>query len=127
MPTGVAGVLTNRDVIAVDQDSLGIQGFQHSARDSVEVWFKPLARGEWAMVILNRAQSARDVRFDWPREAVSDSLSSRNASFGSATYRVRDLWTKRVLGTTKRPLAARVPGRDVLMLRLQPQAVGGGR
>ena len=120
MPNDVAGVLTNRDVITVDQDSLGIQGFQHSARDSVEIWFKPLTRGEWAMVVLNRAQSPRDVRFDWSREAVSDSLSRRSASFGSTTYRVRDLWTKKDLGTTKSPLAAKVPRRDVLMIRLQP-------
>jgi alpha-galactosidase len=125
MPKDVAGVLTNRDVIAVDQDSLGIEGFQHSARDSVEIWFKPLVRGEWAMVVLNRAQSPRDVHFDWSRETVTDSLSNRRAAFGGTTYRVRDLWTKKDLGTTKRALAVRVPARDVLMVRLQ--AVGGGR
>ena len=118
MPKDVAGVLTNRDVIAVDQDSLGVQGFQYSARDSVEIWFKPLARGDWAMVVLNRAQSPRDVRFDWSRETVTDSLSRRSAAFGTA-YRVRDLWSKKDLGTTKRALASRVPGRDVLMVRLQ--------
>jgi alpha-galactosidase len=123
MPKDVAGVLTNRDAIAVDQDSLGIEGFQYSARDSVEIWFKPLVRGDWAMVVLNRAQSPRDVRFDWSRETVSDSLSNRSASFGSTTYRLRDLWTKKDIGTTKRALASKVPGRDVLMVRLQ--AVGG--
>ena len=125
MPKDVAGVLTNRDVIAVDQDSLGVEGFQYSARDSVEVWFKPLVRGDWAMVVLNRAQAPRDVRFDWSRETVTDSLSNRSAAFGGTTYRVRDLWTKKDLGTTKRALAARVPARDVLMVRLQ--AAGGGR
>jgi alpha-galactosidase len=120
MPKDVAGVLTNRDVIAVDQDSLGVQGFQYSARDSVEVWFKPLARGDWAMVVLNRGKAVRNVAFDWAREVVSDSLSGRQASFGSTTYRVHDLWTKKDLGTTKRALSANVPARDVLAVRLQP-------
>jgi alpha-galactosidase len=125
MPKDVAGVLTNRDVIAVDQDSLGVEGFQYSARDSVEIWFKPLVRGDWAMVVLNRAQAPRDVRFDWSRETVTDTLSNRSAAFNSTMYRVRDLWTKKDLGTTKRALTAKVPGRDVLMVRLQ--AVGGRR
>jgi alpha-galactosidase len=125
MPKDVAGVLTNRDVIAVDQDSLGVEGFQYSARDSVEIWFKPLARGDWAMVVLNRAQSPRSVAFDWRRETVSDSLSGRQASFASTTYRVRDLWTKKNLGTTTGALAASVPARDVLAVRLQP--VSGGK
>jgi alpha-galactosidase len=76
------------------------------------------------MVVLNRAQSPRDVRFDWSRETVTDSLSRRSAVFGTA-YRVRDLWSKKDLGTTKRALVSKVPGRDVLMVRLQ--AVGGRR
>ena len=127
MPKEVAGVLTNRDVIAVDQDSLGVEGFQYSARDSVEIWFKPLVRGDWAMVVLNRGQAPRDVRFDWSREIVTDSLSNRSAAFTGTTYRVRDLWTKKDLGTTKRLLAATVPARDVLMLRLHVVGVGGRR
>ena len=118
MPADVAGVLTNREAIAVDQDSLGVQGFRYSARDSVEIWFKPLVRGDWAMVVLNRGQAVRSVSFDWRREHVSDSLSNRTASFGETSYRVRDLWTRKELGTTKRPLAAQVPGHDVLMVRL---------
>ena len=118
MPADVAGVLTNREAIAVDQDSLGVQGFRYSARDSVEIWFKPLVRGDWAMVVLNRGQAVRSVSFDWRRENVSDSLSNRTASFGETSYRVRDLWTRKELGTTKRPLAAQVPGHDVLMVRL---------
>src|SRR4051794_39585205 len=51
MPANVASVLMNRDVIAVNQDSLGVQGFRYAARDSVEFWFKPLVGGEWAMTV----------------------------------------------------------------------------
>jgi alpha-galactosidase len=119
MPPAVASVLTNRDVIAVDQDSLGVEAFRYSSADSVDVWFKPLARGDWAMAILNRASTPRRAAFDWQREAVSDSLSGRAAGFSATRYAVRDLWSKRDLGTTQRALNAEVPAHDVLMLRLR--------
>jgi alpha-galactosidase len=35
-------VLTNKEVIAVNQDSFGIQGLKYAVRDSVEIWTKPL-------------------------------------------------------------------------------------
>ncbi|HET9003870.1 MAG TPA: glycoside hydrolase family 27 protein [Gemmatimonadaceae bacterium] len=119
MPPAVAAVLMNRDVIAVNQDSLGIEGFRYSASDSVEIWFKPLARGDWAMTVLNRAKGPRRVAFDWQREVVSDSLSARATTFATTRYALRNLWTKREMGTTGRPLAAEVPAHDVLMLRLR--------
>lgn len=115
----VASVLTNDDVIAVDQDSLGVQGFRYSTGGGVEIWFKPLAHGDWAMTILNRADAPRRVTFDWQREPVSDSLSARAAGFATTRYAVRDLWTKRDLGTTGRPLTADVLPHDVLMVRLR--------
>ncbi len=120
MTPEVRAILLNRDVIAIDQDSLGVQGFRYAARDSVETWFKPLRGGDWAMAVLNRAGSARKVGFDWKKEAVSDSLSGRVAGFDTATYRVRDLWSGRELGTTARPLAAEVSAHDVLLVRLTP-------
>ena len=119
MPPDVASVLTNRDVIAVDQDSLGVEGFRYSRNDSVEVWFKPLARGDWAMAVLNRSKSPRHIAFDWKKEAVSDSLSGRATAFATTRYAVRDLWSRRDMGTTQRALAAEVPGYDVLMVRLR--------
>jgi len=119
MPANVASVLTNRDVIAINQDSLGVQGFRYAVRDSVEYWFKPLVGGEWAMTALNRATSPRAVTFAWASEAVTDSLAKRSPAFATTRYRLRDLWTKKDAGTTAKPLTATVPGRDVLMLRLK--------
>ena len=119
MPTNVRDVLANRDVIAVDQDSLGVQGFRYAVRDSVEIWFKPLVGGDWALTFLNRATSPRAVSFDWVHEAVTDSLSNRDAQFATTRYQLRNLWTHQSAGTTARALTATVPGRDVLMLRLR--------
>ena len=118
MSTETRDILTNMEAIAVDQDTLGIQGFRYSAKDGVEIWFKPLAGGDWAMCILNRNKEARDFSFDWKNENVTDSFAKRDANFPTATYTLRDLWTKNEKGTTKEILAANVPGHDVLMLRL---------
>jgi alpha-galactosidase len=119
MPGDVAGVLMNREVIAIDQDSLGIEGFRYSASDSVEIWFKPLAHGDWAMAVLNRAARPRRVSFDWRRESVSDSLSRRATAFATTRYAIRALWAKQDMGTTERALSAEVPAHDVLMMRLR--------
>jgi alpha-galactosidase len=40
-------------------------------------------------------------------------------AFATTRYRLRDLWAKKDVGTTAKPLSATVPGRDVLMLRLK--------
>lgn len=112
------GILTDKDVIAVNQDSLGIQGFQYSENDKLETWFKPLKNGDWAVCFLNRNAGTKQVSFDWNKENVDDSLSNRKLESASHSYRIRNLWTKKEAGTTRRPLKVVVPPHDVLMFRL---------
>jgi alpha-galactosidase len=114
-------ILTDKDIIALNQDKLGIQALKYSANDGVEVWFKPLSKGAWAMCILNRNTTPRAFSFDWKNEKVSDDLSKRDAHFDTTTYSLRDLWTKKDMGTTKNILTAEIPGHDVLVLRLAKQ------
>ncbi len=118
MSKETTAVLLNRDAIAVNQDKLGIEGFPYSAREGMEVWFKPLDNGAWAMCVLNRTGRPQKFLFDWKNEAVADNFSKREARFDATTYRIRDLWTKKDLGNTGEPLNAEVPSHDVLMVRL---------
>jgi alpha-galactosidase len=118
MTAETKAILMNKEVIAVDQDSLGIQGFKYRSKDSVEIWFKPLAKGDWAICILNRDGKARKVSFNWEEEKVSDAFSKRDAAFDKTVYSLRNLWTKEKAGDTKKVLNAEVPSHDVLMLRL---------
>jgi alpha-galactosidase len=111
-------ILTNKDVIAVDQDSLGIQGFRFQAADSVETWFKPLKNGDWAVCFLNRTQSPANIEFDW-KTKVYDELSGRDLDAASVQYELYNIWTKASAGTTKKSLNAVLPGHDVLMLRMK--------
>jgi len=112
-------ILDNRDVIAVDQDALGVEGFASATNGSVEVWFKPLAGGDWAMCALNRGKAAQTFSFDWKNENVRDAFSRREANFAGTIYTLQNLWTKQSTGTTKNTLVAEIPGHDVLMLRLK--------
>lgn len=111
-------ILINKDAIAVDQDKLGIEGFVYSTNNNVEVWFKPLSDGDWAMCALNRSKNAGPISFDWKNEVVADDLSKRAAHFDTITYNVHDVWAQKNLGTTAKTLNAEIPGHDVLMLRL---------
>lgn len=114
-------ILTNRDVIAVDQDALGIQGYPYKKEDGVEIWFKPLADHAWAVAILNRNREARTVQFDWAAEHVEDALTQHRPKFDEHVYRLRNLFAKTDAGTTARPLRVNVPGHDVVMYRLERQ------
>jgi alpha-galactosidase len=111
-------VLTNKDVISVNQDVLGIQGFRYNNKDSVQTWFKPLTNGDWALCVVNRSSVPRPFEFNWPNEVVNDELSKRGLHADAIAYKLRDLWTKRDAGTTKKPLKTVVQPHDVLMLRL---------
>jgi alpha-galactosidase len=128
MPKETLEILTSKEVIAVDQDALGIEAFKYSEKDGVETWFKPLGDDAWAMCVLNRSTNAQTVAFDWKKENVSDSFAKREAKFDATVYEVRDLWAQKSLGTTKDSLSTTIPGHDVLMLRLSqpPGAVVTG-
>jgi alpha-galactosidase len=114
-------ILANKEVIAVDQDALGVEAFVYSEKDGVEIWFKPLSNDGWAMCVLNRNKDAKTISFDWKNEKVTDSFSNRDAHFDTATYSLRNLWLKADAGDTGKILNAEVPGHDVLMLRLDKQ------
>jgi alpha-galactosidase len=113
-------ILTNKEAIAVNQDSLGIQGFRYSARDSLEIWFKPLSKNEWAVCFLNRGPEAKDATFAWKEHAVSDDFSKRGINFNQTTFTIRDLWAKKEVGKTNKPFVARVAAHEAKLLKLSP-------
>ncbi|MFO7447184.1 MAG: glycoside hydrolase family 27 protein [Ignavibacteriaceae bacterium] len=121
MSDATKNILTNKEVIAVDQDPLGIQGFKYSAEDSMEIWFKPLQNDEWAVCFLNRSLNPVEINFNWKEENVIDSVFNKDAKFNEITYNIYDLWAKKDAGLTSQALKASVPGHDVLMFRLKKE------
>ena len=84
------GILTNAEVIALNQDPLGVQGhrvWNNSAGH--EVWAGPLANGDVAVVLLNRAEAAANITAQWSDIGVKSGVNGT----------VRDLWLKQALGS----------------------------
>lgn len=111
-------ILTNKEVIAVDQDQLGVQGFKYNNENDLETWLKPLSNGEWAVCFLNRGSSAQTIEYDWKHHGVTDGFSKMEFDAAKTEYKIRDLWSKKNLGTTATALKTVVPSHDVVMLRL---------
>jgi alpha-galactosidase len=118
MSPDVISILTNKEVIAIDQDSLGIQGFRQSKTDSLEIWCKPLKNGDWAFCFFNRGSKPAEVNYDWNKQIINDDVAKLELRFNKQTFTLCDLWAKKVIGTTKKNLQVKIASHDVLMLRL---------
>ncbi|MFH0989535.1 MAG: glycoside hydrolase family 27 protein [bacterium] len=114
-------ILTNHEVISIDQDSLGVQGFRYIGKEGLEIWAKPLMKGDWAVCFLNRSQQKQKIEFRWNEHTINDDFSKTSFNASMSTYFVRDLWMKKDLGTTKTDLKTELPSHEVLMLRLSKE------
>ena len=102
-------ILTNPEVIAVDQDSLGAQGtLVESGPPERQVWSKPLRDGSRAVVLLNRSTSPDSIN-----------VSFRRAGIVTDSATVRDLWAHTDLGRHRRGYTAFIPGHAAVMLRIR--------
>jgi alpha-galactosidase len=103
-------ILTNREVIAVDQDPLGIEGKRVARDGELEVWARPLKGGGRAVVLLNRGAAARVVKVDWEALGYPAHLKAS----------VRDLWAGKDLPKATGAFAAEVAAHGVVMVRVEP-------
>jgi len=111
-------IITNKDVIAIDQDALGIQGFKHSSYTGLEFWFKPLTNGDWAFCILNRSTENREYIIDWNKFNLTDNFSGKSTEFDKICYKVQNLWSREICGNTNKERRVSIPAHDVLLYRL---------
>jgi alpha-galactosidase len=58
-------ILLNKDIIAIDQDKLGKQGFRVMRKDGLEAWKKPLSGNRVAIALLNRNSTAKTLTVAW--------------------------------------------------------------
>ncbi len=110
--------LTDKEAIAIDQDSLGIQGYLYQQKDSVDTWIKPLKNNEVAICFMNRSKIPVTFSYDFNQYPVVDSFSKTSINFMATAYNIRDVWNKKEIGDTKKPLAVTVQPHDVVLLRL---------
>ena len=112
-------ILTNKEVIALNQDPLGIQAIRYMGGTKVEIYIKPLVNNEWAVLFLNRSDEAVDFEFKWADHHFEDDLNKVKVDFSKVVLGWANLWTKS-LGTTAKQFKQTIPAHDVVVLRLKP-------
>ena len=98
--------LTNSEVIAIDQDKGGHQGYRVTKDGDKEVWARPLANGDLAVGLFNRGDSAATIAAGWSDLKLS------------GKHKVRDLWQHKDLGSMTDSFSADVPSHGVVLVRI---------
>ena len=80
VPRDILEILTNKEVIAVDQDPMGKQGRRVAKNGDLEIWARPLLGGAWAVGLFNRGAGSRRV-----------TLHAADIGLTRITH-IRDLW-----------------------------------
>ncbi|AOW21526.1 glycoside hydrolase family 27 protein [Urechidicola croceus] len=111
--------LTNKGVIAVNQDKLGIQGLRFTNADGFEIWVKPLTNDEWAMTFVNMTDTVKQIDFDWNHHEIGDDINGLRLDTKKNTYKIKDLFNNKSIGTTTNNLKSTIASHDVLMIRLK--------
>lgn len=139
IPPEIFDIITNKEVIAWNQDPLGVQGYMRwtsaaavaavaasntmnddplmstlldgDAANATEIWAGDLAGGDVALVLLNRSPETKSIYCYFQDIGIT----------GAVPVRVRDVWKHEDWKDVQRQsLTATVPSHDVVALRLTP-------
>jgi alpha-galactosidase len=105
-------LLTNDEVLAIDQDPLGKQATQISNQDGKVVYAKTLEDGSYALGFFNRGNSETTVSVKW---GPWGTLATPDAA---TKFKIRDLWRQNDLGTFQGKFETKVPAHGVVLVRL---------
>ncbi len=100
------GLLTNDEIIEVDQDPLGKPGYRISKAGNLEVWMKPMEDGSLAVGLFNRSDVKTKVTALWSDLGIS------------GKQKARELWRQKDLGIFKEKYSSTVAPHGVVMIRL---------
>jgi len=113
-------ILTNKEMIAINQDLLGIQAMKWIDDGDVEIFIKPLDKGDYAVLFLNRADVEKNYVHDWVFNEMKDDISKHEIHFDKEFFNWKNIWTG-TTGDTKGKLNLTIPAHDVVVLRLIPK------
>lgn len=106
MDAATKNILTNKEVIAINQDALGKQAHLAITMGQKQIWTKRLQNGDIAVCFLNRAETPWNVDFNWRLLGIKNNLT------------IRDLWKHKNIGTTAANIKSNIASHAVLMVRL---------
>jgi alpha-galactosidase len=108
-------ILTNREIIALDQDALGVQGHRLSQQGPLEVWIKPLADHSSAVTLFNRGETTMPITVSLADLGLTGAVA------------VRDLWAHNDLGLYQGELTRDVPSHGAMVFKVRAANSQGGR
>jgi alpha-galactosidase len=114
-------LLTNDEVIAVNQDPLGKPAKRVSEENGVQVWVKPLEDGSYAVGLFNTDAYGATPQsyFRWGDETAKQfTFDFSKAGLTGSKWKLRDLWRQQDLGEYKEHLTIQIPYHGVVMLRM---------
>jgi len=103
-------ILTNKEVIAINQDPLGREGTRVWKNGDLEVWAKPIRDGNRAVILLNRGSAEQAITVNWEDLGYPNSMGAS----------VRDLWQHKDLGKSAGKFSAAVASHGVVMVTVKP-------
>ena len=109
LDTFTLNLLTNDEVLEVNQDPLGRQASRIQRDDTQEIWAKAMADGSLAVGLFNRSYLTGPVTLDFKTLGLT------------GRQRLRDLWRQTDIGAASGRYTADIPGHGVLLLRLAPE------
>ncbi len=101
-------ILTNPEVIEIDQDPLCECAKVINKSDDTFVMVKNLENGDKAVGLFNKGEVETDVTFLWSDAGLK------------GKYRIRDLWRQKDSGVYENEFSAKIPRRGVVLIRLTP-------
>ena len=113
MKPEIKSILTNRDVIAIDQDALGKQGSRIYSDGEVDVWTRHLSGGAMAIAVLNAGDNGRFASHPFHLNLTRLGLHGPQQG--------KDLWTGKDIQLTDH-MPIEVDKHDILLVRIdQPK------
>jgi len=114
MTSETKAILTNKEIIALDQDKLGKQGFCYRDAGDYEIWIKELANNEKAVCLLNRSDEVKKVQVNFKVLIKANNNYWRPDSYKLADYRVRNLWEHNYL---------KLDHKSIIFVKMPPHSV----
>jgi alpha-galactosidase len=108
MTQSIHDILTNGEVIAIDQDKAGREGYRLTKDGDKEVWVRPMANGDWVVGLFNRGDSTANITVKWADLKISGKQN------------VRDVWRHADIGPVQDAFSVDVPSHGVVVVRVAP-------
>lgn len=107
-------LVTNDEILEINQDPLGRQASRVAVRGPVQVWAKPMEDGSVAVGLFNFDEEPVAARLEWRDIGLR------------GRWRLRDAWRQRDLGVADGAWETRLPRHGCAVLRLRPESGAAG-